>query len=119
MTIEISVRIQQLEELQKALMPLCELLRLDKPTYWLAHFERCLQTTDHFLANGFDQASLNEFSISVRNVFGGMGSFNDYVPPMNTKESSAWYQKYGNPENIISLAYKNALNLMVIGVCHG
>ncbi|MCJ8169295.1 DUF6966 domain-containing protein [Atopomonas sediminilitoris] len=119
MTIEVSVRIQQLEELQKALMPLCELLRLDKPTYWLAHFERCLQTTDHFLANGFDQASLNEFSISVRNVFGGMGSFNDYVPPMNTKESSAWYQKYGNPENIISLVYKNALNLMVIGVCHG
>ncbi|VXC07759.1 conserved hypothetical protein [Pseudomonas sp. 8AS] len=119
MTIDISVRTQQLEELQKALMPLCELLRLDKPTYWLAHFEHCLQTTDQFLAHGFDQTSLNELSISVRNVFGGMGSFNDYVPPMKTKESSAWYQKYDNPENIIGLVYSNALNLMVVGVCHG
>ncbi|MFW2478876.1 MAG: DUF6966 domain-containing protein [Lentimonas sp.] len=119
MTIEISVRNQQLQALQNVLVPLCELLRLDKPTYWLAHFARCLQTTDQLLLNGFDQAALNELSLSVRSVFGGMGSFNDYVPIMNTKESSAWYQKYGNPEKVIGLVYNAALNLMVIGERHG
>lgn len=113
MTIDLTLRTQQLESLQSALAALCELLRLDTPTHWLSHFERCLHTTDQLIAQGFDQTSLNELSRSVRQVFGGMGSFNDYIPVMNTKESSAWYQKHGSPEAITNLVYDSALCLMV------
>ncbi|MDH1264631.1 hypothetical protein [Pseudomonas sp. GD03944] len=109
-----NLRPQQLESLQAALASLCELLRLDKPTHWRDHFERCLHTTDHLLTNGFDQSTLNSLSCSVRQVFGGMGSFNDYVPVTNTRDSSDWYRKHGNPEEIVGLVYDSALCLMVV-----
>lgn len=114
MKISSSTRKQQLVQLQKALVILCDLLRLDKSTYWLVHFERCLKTTDDLLVNGFDQPALNEHSLSVRSVYGGMGSFNDYMPVMHTKESSVWYHKHGEPERIFQIVYNSAFNLMVV-----
>ncbi|MGE8359479.1 DUF6966 domain-containing protein [Pseudomonas sp.] len=108
------LRPQQLEALQAALTSLCELLQLDKPTHWLEHFERCLHTTGHLLTHGFDQEALNDLSCSVRQVFGGMGSFNDYAPVMNTRESSAWYRQHGSPAAIAQLVYDGALCLMVV-----
>ena len=118
MTAQTNLRTQQLEALQAGLTLLCELLRLDKPTHWLNHFERCLHTTASLLSNGFDQDALNALSRSVRQVFGGMGSFNDYVPVTGTKESSAWYRKHGNPEETIRLVYDSALCLMVVEQDH-
>ena len=119
MTIDLSVRKEQLATLERALQSLCELLRLDPRCHWRNHFERCLETTSRLLQSGFDQADLNALSGSVRMVFGGMGSFNDYVPIMNTKASSTWYQAHGNPDKAIGAVYENALALMVIGERHG
>ncbi len=112
-------RESQLRELEQALKLLCELLRLDPACRWRSHFERCLEAASRLLHQGFEQSDLNELSGSVRHVFGGMGSFNDYVPVMNTKESSAWYQKCGNPDKVIGLVYEKALGLMVVGERHG
>lgn len=48
-----------------------------------------------------------------------MGSFNDYMPIMNTKESSAWYQRHSNPENVIRTVFDTAVKLMVVSERHG
>lgn len=102
MTSDTNLCKQQLQTLQIALASLYELLKLDTSTYWLSHFERCLRTTDQLITEGFDQTSLNALSRSVRQVFGGMGRFNDHVPVMNTQASSARYRKHGSPERAIT-----------------
>ena len=119
MQITHSQRRAQLQELEKSLVILCELLQLDRRCHWLPHFERCLHTTRRLLADGFEQSELNDLSGAVRSVFGGMGSFNDYMPIMNTKESSAWYQRHSNPENVIRSVFDTAVKLMVVSERHG
>jgi hypothetical protein len=119
MQIDASVRREQLKKLEESLELLCELLQLDSQCTWTKHFQTCLATARELLASGFDQTALNDLSSSIRYVFGGMGSFNDYVPIMNTKESSVWYQKHGNPEKVIGIVYSKAMDLIVVGEQNG
>lgn len=73
-------RASQLEELVVALGRLITNLDLDPDCQWKGHFVQCLSRAQFLLDAGFDQEALNGLSASVRSVFGGMGSFNDYVP---------------------------------------
>jgi hypothetical protein len=73
-------RAAQLDELIKELGTLCDLLARDSECEWRRHFVSCLHQAEALADNPFDQQSLNLLSGSVMSVFGGMGSFNDYVP---------------------------------------
>ncbi|MEN5426216.1 hypothetical protein ABE522_07585 [Stenotrophomonas pennii] len=73
-------RAAQLDELTKELSALCDLLAHDSECEWRRHFVFCLQQAEALAATPLDQPSLNRLSGSVMSVFGGMGSFNDYVP---------------------------------------
>lgn len=119
MQIDVPVRHEQLVKLEESLEALCELLRLDTQCIWTKHFQTCLATVRELIGSGFDQTALHDLSSSIRYVFGGMGSFNDYMPIMNTKESSAWYQKHGNPEEVIGIVYSQAMDLIVVGERNG
>lgn len=69
-----------LDELIAELSLLCDLLARDSECEWRRHFVSCLRQAEALSGTPLDQASLNMLSGSVMSVFGGMGSFNDYVP---------------------------------------
>lgn len=73
-------RASQLDELIRELGTLCDLLARDSECQWRRHFVSCLHQAQALADNPLDQQSLNLLSGSVMSVFGGMGSFNDYVP---------------------------------------
>ena len=73
-------RSEQLDTLVASLSELIVILSFDPRCQWLSHFEKCLSDANYLRADGFTQNQLNELSGSVRSVFGGMGSFNDYAP---------------------------------------
>lgn len=73
-------RAAQLDELIKELSALCDLLARDSECEWRRHFVSCLRQAEALSGTPHDQPSLNMLSGSVMSVFGGMGSFNDYVP---------------------------------------
>ena len=73
-------RSAQLNTLAVSLMELTEVLSFDPGCQWRRHFEQCLATARQLKATEFSQNQLNELSGSVRSVFGGTGSFNDYAP---------------------------------------
>jgi hypothetical protein len=60
---------------------LVELLEKDPSCPWTHHFLKSLETARELQAKGFTQAQLNDLSGSVRRVYAGMGSFNDYISP--------------------------------------
>lgn len=70
----------QLRALADALAALCTLLALDAGCPWRAHFQRCLREATALGAGAFGTAELNALGGIVMSVYGGMGSFNDYVP---------------------------------------
>lgn len=72
---------EQLITLKVELEKLVAILRQDEACTWFPHFDRYLARTTYLLEAGFEQNQLNELSSSIRSVYGGMGSFNDYVPP--------------------------------------
>lgn len=98
-------RKSQLSNLKVELENLVGILRKDSGCTWLKHFEHCLESADILLENGFEQDQLNDLSTKIRSVYGGMGSFNDYVPPPNT---------WGNNE-YSGKVYDAAMELKVIG----
>jgi hypothetical protein len=73
----------QLEDLQTHLTALVLMLRLDSRCQWTRHFEACLHRAESLAAGTPEQDELSTLSGSVMNVFGGMGSFNDYAPWQN------------------------------------
>ncbi|UTW45421.1 hypothetical protein KFE80_00350 [bacterium SCSIO 12696] len=95
----------QLTDLKRELENLVAVLREDEGCTWLSHFERCLDKTDQLIESGFEQNQLSELSVSVRSVYGGMGSFNDYVPPQ-----SAW-----GTDRFSNNVWEAAMALKVIG----
>jgi hypothetical protein len=74
-------RASQLKALASSLALLVDLLEKDPSCTWTRHFLRSLETARELQAKGFTQAQLNELSGSVRCVYAGMGSFNDYISP--------------------------------------
>jgi len=96
---------EKLQDLERLLGVLCELLALDPECNWLTHFQRCLEFTKEVSAKDYSKSRLEELVTSIRSVYGGMCSFNEYTPVTNTKESAAWMKKHGSPKKIIDALY--------------
>jgi hypothetical protein len=73
---------QTLEQLVHALKKLVDILRLDPNCPWTAKFENDLANGFELLNGKYRDDDLRSFSSSIRHVFQGMGSFNDYSPAM-------------------------------------
>lgn len=59
---------------------LVALLQLDAECPWVAKFEHDCATANELLRNGFSDDELVQLAISIKFVYQGMGSFNDYSP---------------------------------------
>ena len=94
----------QLNSLKVELENLLIMLREDDSCAWTDHFEDCLFTTKQLIGNGFTQNDLNSLSTQIRSVFGGMGSFNDYVP----------LEKYWGSNEYAKSVFEKALRLKVL-----
>lgn len=108
-------RSAQLDSLAVSLMELTQILSFDPQCQWRRHFEQCLATTRQLKATEFPQNQLNELSGSVRSVFGGMGSFNDYAPvTLSQCGSVSVIRGMEHLDQIAGQVHENALALMVV-----
>ena len=108
-------RAAQLDTLAASLMELTEVLSFDPRCQWRRHFELCLATARQLRATEFSQIQLNELSGSVRSVFGGMGSFNDYAPVSLAQDGSvSVIPGMERLDQIAGQVHENALALMVV-----
>jgi hypothetical protein len=73
-------KLNTLDQLAGALLRLTILLALDSSCRWLHKFELDLEQVNRLRAAPFDSTDLAHLSASIRQVYGGMGSFNDYEP---------------------------------------
>ncbi|WP_408265267.1 DUF6966 domain-containing protein [Paraburkholderia sediminicola] len=69
-----------LDQLIDALASLVALLALDPGCQWRRKFESDLAIGRHLKDGAVGTVDLAALSASVRHVYGGMGSFNDYAP---------------------------------------
>ena len=105
----------QLDTLAVSLMELTEVLSVDPRCQWLRHFKQCLATARQLKVTEFSRNQLNELSGSVRSVFGGMGSFNDYAPIAVAQDSSvSVIRGMECLDHIARQVYENALALMIV-----
>ena len=107
-------RSKQLKELIIGLEHLLSWLDLDPRCQWAKHFSRMNYEAIQLRDNGFTQDQLNSLSTSIRSVYGGMGSFNDYCPPPMDKKRATWYKDSTKPKEPSSDVYELALALKVI-----
>lgn len=99
-------REEQLKVLVRSLENLTNSLEADPHSGWLNHFRHHLSEAQYLLKNGFTQDDLNSLSTSLRSVYGGMGSFNDYYNPLDKTNIIGKYS---------SQVYSNAFHLKVTG----
>lgn len=69
-----------LDQLIDALTRLVVLLELDPACQWTQHFASELKQACQLREKEIGARELAELSTSIRHVYGGMGSFNDYAP---------------------------------------
>jgi len=73
-------QLSTLDQLVDALVRLVALLALDPACQWTRHFASELERARQLREGMISSRELAELSASIRHVFGGMGSFNDYAP---------------------------------------
>lgn len=100
-----------LKKLKTALVQLILLLKVDRSCLWTAHFEKQLAHVNDLIEYGYVDEDLYELSSSIRSVYGGMGSFNDYYNPDQSKERSKLVKKYGSSRVLSSKVYDHAIEL--------
>ena len=107
----------QLAALACALEEIVSLLNTVPGQRWAVHFDVCLERARVLRTDGFVQADLNALSGSVRCVYGGMGSFADYVPVEPAEEPGTWTASPVNEplDELRSRVWRLALDLMVVG----
>lgn len=106
-----SDREAQLCRLVDALEELVAVLRRDSTCRWTQGFEKLLGDARSLQAAGVSQDELSALSASVMSVFGGMGSFNDYVPYVDGRVAP-WTREF---DEVRGRVYEDAINLRVIG----
>jgi hypothetical protein len=104
-------RAQQLRRLVDSLDQLVAILQRDPTCTWTRGFEVLLSDAQHLQSTDFEQNDLNLLSGSVMSVFGGMGSFSDYVP-QDAGRVAPWIREF---DEISGRVYEDALNLRVVG----
>ncbi|RUL62029.1 hypothetical protein EKH79_14030 [Dyella dinghuensis] len=108
-------RREQLEELNVRLGELLLVLTQDPLCQWHKHFAKCQQRAAFLLSQGFTQSDLNELSGSVKHVYGGAGSFNDYAPVRaNADGSFGIIAGMDHLSELSSKVYDSALAIRVI-----
>ncbi len=70
----------QLDQVIEVLEKLVSLLELDPACQWTSKFKLDLEHALQLMKTSFNQDDLAMLSSSIRSVYGGMGSFNDYMP---------------------------------------
>jgi hypothetical protein len=109
-------RHEQLEILHAHLGELVSVLAQDPLCQWRKHFVACQQQAAALLSHGFTQSVLNELSGSVNHVYGGAGSFNDYVPVRAQADGTFGFIAGMDGLNELSgNVYDSALALRVVG----
>jgi hypothetical protein len=73
-------REDELELLIADLREMVALIEMDPLCRWTAKFRMDLANASQLLANSFNQDDLANLTSSIRSVYGGVGSFNDYLP---------------------------------------
>lgn len=73
-------KLSTLDKLADALLKLVTLLALDPSCQWTKKFKLDQERADQLRLLPLNFRELAELSASIRYVFGGMGSFNDYAP---------------------------------------
>ncbi|MFC5049119.1 DUF6966 domain-containing protein [Rubritalea spongiae] len=109
------IRLGQLQLLIESLCELNKILALDTDCQWTAHFRRSQLEAEKLLSD-FTQDHLNVLSTRIRSVYGGMGSFSDYVPI--TKSQDGGFMTIAGMENLTlhsGHVYDQALELKVVG----
>jgi hypothetical protein len=105
-----SNRSAQLQKLVAHLAALNDVLALDQRCQWRHHFASCLREA-RSLSDQISQQKLNELSGSVMSVYGGMGSFNDYVPVIDSGGSFIPIPGMDSLNEASELVYESALAL--------
>jgi hypothetical protein len=109
-------RREELEALNAHLGELVLMLTRDSLCKWRAHFATCQQRASSLLSHGFTQGDLNELSGSVKHVYGGAGSFNDYAPVRaNADGTFGIIAGMDHLSELSSKVYDSALAIRVIG----
>jgi hypothetical protein len=104
-------RKDQLERLIKSLRQLRDILRGDPTCRWTAGIESFGYEAEQLAAHGFSQSDLNGLSTSVQSIYGGMGSFSDYIPQADGRVLP-WVDAF---DKLRGDVYENALALKVTG----
>lgn len=73
-------KLTALDQLIEALGRLVALLVLDPGCQWTRKFESDLAWAHQLKSGQVNASDLADLSASIRHVYGGMGSFNDYAP---------------------------------------
>lgn len=100
-----------LSQLKLAIEQLCLHLKTDDSCIWTNHFEKQLKLVNDLIEYGYVEENLYELSSSIRAVYGGMGSFNDYYNPQQSKERSKLIKLYGSSSDLSSKVYDLAVKL--------
>jgi hypothetical protein len=105
----------QLQNLVAHLADLERILAKDSSCQWTGHFSRCLSTAKWLSSAGASQDQLNDLSVSVMSVFGGIGSFNDYAPVRPVGDGSfATIPGMESLTDISASVYDSALSLRTV-----
>lgn len=107
-------RKETLKQLCEALRDLVGLLRLDKRCRWTDKFERDLDQASQLLKNGFSDQDIENLSTSIRYVYQGSGSFNDYGPGTYNPKTGRYDATHDteNFEAVSQRVYDLALKLL-------
>jgi hypothetical protein len=110
-------RQQQLRDLEASLSRLIGILQLDTNCRWTRHFESCLEEVKHLVAGKFSQDDLSTLSASIMRVYGGMGSFSDYVPGVYDPVSRKFVSLRGTEQlgDVSTRVYRAAQALRIVG----
>ncbi|MFC3702865.1 DUF6966 domain-containing protein [Reinekea marina] len=106
---------QVLIEIRSAIEQLILHLKTDKSCLWTAHFEKQLRHINDLIEYGYVDDDLYQLSSSIRAVYGGMGSFNDYYNPNQSKERNELIEKFGSSNDLSSKVYDLAIKLKQSG----
>ena len=98
-------RLKTLEHLSEALLRLVGLLALDPRCQWTHKFELNLQWANHLKTTPQYENELTDLSASIRHMYGGMGSFNDYEPAIYDPITGHYIRIHGT-ENFEELRIK-------------
>jgi hypothetical protein len=103
-----------LEKLVQALKRLVEILQLDPSCTWTAKFQNDLAKGIELLNGKYEEDDLRSFSSSIRHVFGGMGSFNDYYPGKYDRLTGRYNRIAGTEdfEKIVKQVFDQSLELI-------